>query len=172
LRTPSTEQNHNHPLNHLVKPHKLLPNRRNFGLAAGDANGLLSASRQFGDMGDLLGAADTAAHAATTFRRRGRNGSALTAAARAQRLTDACEGAQTPALAEALQPSPLTTRQREVITLAAQGLSNKQIAKKMTLSVRTIEGHLHRAALKTGVSGREDLGAILTGEHTPPHRGH
>ncbi|MFD2157195.1 response regulator transcription factor [Rhodococcus jostii] len=115
-------------------------------------------------MGDLLSAMDAAAHAATTYRSRGRNGSALTAAARAQRLADTCGGADTPALREAQQPSPLTARQREVITLAAQGLSNKQIAEKMTLSVRTIEGHLHRAALKTGVSGRGDLGATITGE--------
>ncbi|MFC9839689.1 response regulator transcription factor [Rhodococcus sp. NPDC127530] len=66
----------------------------------------------------------------------------------------------------------MTTRQREIITLAAQGLSNKQIAEKMTLSVRTVEGHLHRASLKTGVSGRDDLGAMVTGDQSPPHRGH
>ncbi|SEB42013.1 LuxR C-terminal-related transcriptional regulator [Rhodococcus jostii] len=133
-------------------------------LAAGNPDGLRNASAQFEEMGDLLSAMDAAAHAATTYRSRGRNGSALTAAARAQRLADTCGGADTPALREAQQPSPLTARQREVITLAAQGLSNKQIAEKMTLSVRTIEGHLHRAALKTGVSGRGDLGATITGE--------
>ncbi|PBC35512.1 helix-turn-helix transcriptional regulator [Rhodococcus sp. ACS1] len=132
-------------------------------LAAGDAVGLLDASHQFEDMGDLLAAIDAAAHAATTHRHHGRNGSALTAAARAQRLADTCGGADTPALREARQPSPLTARQREVITLVAQGLSNKQIAEKLTLSVRTVEGHLHRASVKTGVSGRNDLGATVTG---------
>ncbi|MDT2006716.1 helix-turn-helix transcriptional regulator [Rhodococcus opacus] len=104
-------------------------------------------------------------------RRHGRNGSALTAAARAQRLADTCDGARTPALAEALQPSPLTGRQREIITLAAQGLSNKQIAEKLTVSVRTVEGHLYRASLKTGLAGRDDLGATLTGDQTSA-RGH
>ncbi|MFD2157196.1 LuxR C-terminal-related transcriptional regulator [Rhodococcus jostii] len=141
-------------------------------LAAGDADGLLEASQQFEKIGDPLSAMDAAAHAATTFRHHGRNGSALTAADRAQRLADACDGADTPALREAQQPSPLTARQREVITLVAQGLSNKQIAEKMTLSVRTVEGHLHRAALKTGVSGRDNLGAIVTGDQPPPDRGH
>ncbi|MFD2157193.1 LuxR C-terminal-related transcriptional regulator [Rhodococcus jostii] len=133
-------------------------------LAAGDTVGLLDASRQFEDMGDLLAAMDAAAHAATTYRHAGRNGSALTAAARAQRLADTCDGADTPALREAQQPSPLTGRQREVITLAAQGLSNKQIAERMTLSVRTVEGHLYRASLKTGATGRDDLGGTLTGD--------
>ncbi|AII10356.1 helix-turn-helix transcriptional regulator [Rhodococcus opacus] len=133
-------------------------------LAAGDPEGLLNASHQFEDMGDLLAAMDAAAHAATTHRHHKRNGSALTAAARAQRLADTCDGADTPALREAQQPSPLTARQREIITLAAQGLSNKQIAEKMTLSVRTIEGHLYRASLKTGLAGRDDLGGTITGD--------
>ncbi|MGW5153122.1 LuxR C-terminal-related transcriptional regulator [Rhodococcus koreensis] len=133
-------------------------------LAAGDADGLLDASHQFEDMGDLLSAVDAAAHAATTHRRHGRNGSAITAVTRARRLADTCDSARTPALTEALQPSPLTARQREIITLAAQGLSNKQIAEKMTLSVRTIEGHLYRASLKTGLAGRDDLGGTITGK--------
>ncbi|MFD9669995.1 LuxR C-terminal-related transcriptional regulator [Rhodococcus sp. NPDC059968] len=132
-------------------------------LAAGDADGLLDASHRFEEMGDLLAAMDAAAHAATTYRRLGRNGSALTAAARAQHLADTCDGADTPALREANQPTTLTARQREVITLAAQGLSNKQIAEKMTLSVRTVEGHLYRASLKTGLAGRDDLGGTVTG---------
>jgi DNA-binding NarL/FixJ family response regulator len=41
--------------------------------------------------------------------------------------------------------SPLTARQSEIISLAARGLSNKQIAEHLTLSVRTVEGHLWRA---------------------------
>ncbi|PBC35518.1 helix-turn-helix transcriptional regulator [Rhodococcus sp. ACS1] len=133
-------------------------------LGSGDADGLLDASRQFEDMGDPLSAMDAAAHAATTHRRHGRNGSALTAAARAQRLADACDGARTPALTDALQPSPLTARQREIITLAAQGLTNNQIADRVNLSVRTVEGHLYRASLKTGLTGRDDLGGTVTGD--------
>ncbi|GAF46476.1 helix-turn-helix transcriptional regulator [Rhodococcus wratislaviensis] len=141
-------------------------------LAAADPDGLLDASHQFENMGDPLAAMDAAAHAATTHRHHGHNGSALTAAARAQHLADTCGGASTPALREAQQPSPLTARQREIITLAAQGLTNKQIAERMTLSVRTIEGHLHRAALKTGVSSRDDLGTLVTGHQRPHDHGH
>ncbi|PBC35514.1 hypothetical protein CJ179_46390 [Rhodococcus sp. ACS1] len=141
-------------------------------LAAGDAVGLLDASKRFEEMGDLLSAGDAAAHAATAYRHQGRNGSALAAATRAQRLAGTCGGASTPALREAQQPSPLTARQREIITLAAQGLTNKEIADKLTLSVRTIEGHLYRASLKTGAAGRDHLGATLTGEPTHHERPH
>ena len=132
-------------------------------LAADNPEGLEDAAAQFEEMGDLLAVVDATAHAATAYRRRGRNGSALTAAARAQRLGDTC-GASTPALREALQPSPLTPRQREIVTLAAQGMSNKDIADRLTVSVRTVEGHLYRASLKTGTTGRDDLGATLSGE--------
>lgn len=37
---------------------------------------------------------------------------------------------------------PLTEREREVLQLLSQGLSNKDIAQKLYLSVRTVEGHL------------------------------
>jgi two-component system, NarL family, response regulator LiaR len=41
------------------------------------------------------------------------------------------------------QPAePLADREREVLLLLAQGLSNKDIAQKLYLSVRTVEGHL------------------------------
>ncbi|OYD69317.1 LuxR C-terminal-related transcriptional regulator [Rhodococcus sp. OK302] len=132
-------------------------------LDADDPEGLQDAASQFEEMGDLLAVVDATAHAATAYRHRGRNGSALTAAARAQCLADAC-GASTPALREALQPSPLTPRQREIVTLAAQGMSNKGIADRLTVSVRTVEGHLYRASLKTGTTGRDDLGAKLSGK--------
>jgi DNA-binding NarL/FixJ family response regulator len=45
---------------------------------------------------------------------------------------------------EQTQPEvePLTEREREVLGLLAQGLNNKDIAQKLYLSVRTVEGHL------------------------------
>ena len=39
-----------------------------------------------------------------------------------------------------------TVRQREIISLAAQGLSNKEIADPLTMSIRSVEGHLFRAS--------------------------
>jgi DNA-binding NarL/FixJ family response regulator len=61
-------------------------------------------------------------------------------------------------------PLPLTNREREIITLAAGGLSNRQIADRLVVSVRTVEGHLYRACAKLGVSDRAELAARLRGD--------
>lgn len=132
-------------------------------LAAEDGDGLRSASVQWEEMADLA-AADAAAQAATTFIRHGRTGSAQAATTRAQRLAEACEGARTPALIAATRPLPLTTREREVATLAAQGLSNRDIADRLVVSVRTVEGHLYHACTKLGTTNRADLAAVLRGD--------
>ena len=51
----------------------------------------------------------------------------------------------------------LTPQEYEVVTLAASGLTNKQIAERMFLSHRTVGGHLHRAFPKLGVATRAAL---------------
>lgn len=53
--------------------------------------------------------------------------------------------------------APLTAREREIATLALQGLSNRDIARRLTVSTRTVEGHLYRIYVKLGISRREDL---------------
>jgi DNA-binding CsgD family transcriptional regulator len=58
-------------------------------------------------------------------------------------------------------PLPLTRREREIITLAGQGLSNQQIADRLDLSVRTVEGHLYRAGAKLATTHRDQLAALL-----------
>jgi len=90
-----------------------------------------------------------------------RRGSALTAVGRAQRLARQCGGAVSPALREATEPLPLTPREREVITLVAQGMSNRQIANEMRMSIRTVEGHLYRAAQRSGTTNRNELAALI-----------
>ncbi|WP_344246407.1 LuxR C-terminal-related transcriptional regulator [Isoptericola hypogeus] len=111
-------------------------------------------------LGDLVAAGDAAAQAADVLRRQGRQGSALSAAALAERLA-VRSGARTPAYAIAVRPLPLTVREREIVELAARGLSNKVIAERLTVSVRTVEGHLYRAGHKLGVSERTALPAVL-----------
>ena len=51
----------------------------------------------------------------------------------------------------------LTPQELEIATLAASGLTNKQIAERLFLSHRTVGGHLHRAFPKLGVSTRAAL---------------
>jgi len=53
--------------------------------------------------------------------------------------------------------STLTSRESEIVTLAAEGLSNAEIADRLVLSVRTVESHIYRAMHKLGVSDRRDL---------------
>ncbi len=51
----------------------------------------------------------------------------------------------------------LTAREQEVVTLAAEGLSNREIADRLVVSLRTVENHLHRAFAKLGVTSRAEL---------------
>jgi two-component system nitrate/nitrite response regulator NarL len=54
----------------------------------------------------------------------------------------------------------LTPREREIVLLAAEGLSNKEIARKLGLSDGTIKIHLHNIYHKLGVSNRTALTAL------------
>jgi DNA-binding CsgD family transcriptional regulator len=129
-------------------------------LRAGTADELATVSTCFEEIGDRIAAIDSAAHAALTYRRHGQRGSALTCATRAQTLAQNC-GATTPALREAAQPLPLTDREREIVTLLGQGLSSRAVADRLTLSTRTVEGHIYRAMAKTGTANRDQLAALL-----------
>jgi DNA-binding NarL/FixJ family response regulator len=132
-------------------------------LAARNGEGLVEASRRYEAFGDLLAAADAAAQAVVVYQHAGLRGAAMSASATVQRLAAECQGAQTPALRAATTAQPFTTRQREIISLAAQGLSNKEIAEKLTMSIRSIEGHLFRASQRVGANSREQLCAIMRG---------
>ena len=132
-------------------------------LSTDQADGLAAVSAEFEAMGDLLTAADAAGQAATSYRRQGRAGSAMTAAAIAKRLATVCGGATSPAIAAASFTPPFTNREREVAVLVAQGLSNRQIAESVSLSVRTVESHIYRASSKAGVAGRPGLAAMMRG---------
>jgi DNA-binding CsgD family transcriptional regulator len=60
----------------------------------------------------------------------------------------------------------LTPQEVEIVTLAASGLTNKQIGERLFLSHRTVGGHLHRAFPKLGVSTRAALRDAL--DSLPP----
>jgi DNA-binding CsgD family transcriptional regulator len=51
----------------------------------------------------------------------------------------------------------LSARERELITLVAQGATNAQIAAQLSISVRTVGSHLDRIRDKTGCRRRADL---------------
>jgi DNA-binding CsgD family transcriptional regulator len=45
--------------------------------------------------------------------------------------------------------------------LVSGDLSNRDIAARLNLSVRTVEGHIYKAMAKTGTASREELAALL-----------
>ncbi|MCV7280616.1 helix-turn-helix transcriptional regulator [Mycolicibacterium flavescens] len=124
-----------------------------------DPDGLALASTEFERIGDLVAAVDAAAHAAIAYREHGRSGSALTCSTRAEAIAERC-GLHTPALRRACQPLPLTGRELEIVALIAGGLTNREVAERLTLSVRTVESHVYRAMQKTGAS-REELAKLI-----------
>ncbi len=94
---------------------------------------LLEAADAFEQLGALLFAAEATAEAARAFRRQGDARAAASSAVRAASLVEACEGARTPALAIPMAVSPLTARERDIATLAAQGMASKEIAEHLVL---------------------------------------
>lgn len=146
---------------HVAGPRVAVATRYAAAVRADDADALGRVSFEFEAMGDRLAAADAAGQAATSYRRSGRTGSAMSAAARSQRLAIQCGGATSPAIAAASFGPPLTAREREIAVMVAEGLSNRQIAEAMSLSVRTVESHLYRASAKAGVAGRAALAELM-----------
>ncbi|AXJ10396.1 LuxR C-terminal-related transcriptional regulator [Arthrobacter sp. PM3] len=55
----------------------------------------------------------------------------------------------------------LTDRERQIAALAGNGVSNKDIALEVGISVRTVEGHLYQVFTKLGVSSRSDLLGLI-----------
>jgi DNA-binding CsgD family transcriptional regulator len=126
-----------------------------------DAAGIYAAAKEFERVGALLSAADSAAQAAATFQGADDRRGCLEAAAAAHRLAARCGGIRTPALDLAAHPLPLTVREREIANLVAAGLTNRDVADRLTVSVRTVEGHLYRACIKLDISDREELAAMI-----------
>ena len=58
-------------------------------------------------------------------------------------------------------PSDLTETERLVAQLAASGLSNREVADRTFLAVKTVEANLARAYRKLGISSRAELGARM-----------
>ena len=55
----------------------------------------------------------------------------------------------------------LTPSERRVARLAADGLSNREIAETLFVSAKTIENHLGRTYVKLGIGSRAQLRAAL-----------
>jgi predicted ATPase/DNA-binding CsgD family transcriptional regulator/DNA-binding XRE family transcriptional regulator len=90
---------------------------------------------------------------------RGTAMSLATAAEYALMLTD-------PGPTQPAEPDPgqLSARERELVTLVAQGRTNAQIAAQLYISIRTVTSHLDRIRDKTGCRRRADLTRLALSE--------
>ncbi|WP_295854924.1 LuxR C-terminal-related transcriptional regulator [uncultured Microbacterium sp.] len=55
----------------------------------------------------------------------------------------------------------LTAREREIALLADEGLTNREIAARLFLSIRTVESHVYQARMKVGAPTRRALGRVV-----------
>ena len=130
-------------------------------LARRDARALLEIAEDFAAQDALLLAAEAAGAAAAAWRAEGRDDSARAAARRADVLLASCEGARPPTLPSEHELDELTAREREIATLAATGLTSRQIADRLVVSIRTVDNHLQRAYRKLGITRRNELAGLV-----------
>lgn len=131
------------------------------GMADHDGDLLDTAADRFADMGAMALAADAAAQAAGEHLCAGRRTKELESSARARHLARLGD-IRTPAVNAVAAPLPLTDRQREIAMLVVEGLSNREVADRLAVSVRTVDGHLYRIFTRLGVESRDQL-AVLFG---------
>jgi DNA-binding CsgD family transcriptional regulator/tetratricopeptide (TPR) repeat protein len=62
----------------------------------------------------------------------------------------------------------LTVSERRTAVLAAEGMTNREIAERLFVTQRTVETHLQHAFGKLGIHRREDLQSVLTPSPRPP----
>jgi DNA-binding CsgD family transcriptional regulator len=129
-------------------------------LLACDGEGLLAASAAYRVIGDRAAAADAAAQASVAFDECQHHRRGLYAGAVARELADECGGLHTPAL-RTPTGLKLSGRQRDVVELVVAGLSNREIAEQLVMSVRTVEGHVYRACQRVGAQSRDELASII-----------
>jgi ATP/maltotriose-dependent transcriptional regulator MalT len=139
-------------------------------LQADDADALEQVADELAELGMVLAAAEALNAANQAYGRAGLRARARNAAARCDVLAEGCEGLRADWLPRDQTSSSLTTREREIAILAARGSTNRDIADRLVVSVRTVEGHLYRAYAKLGVSDRKQLAATL-GVKSDNHRG-
>lgn len=132
-------------------------------VGGGDAKALDAASALFSTCRANLLAAEASAAAAAGHAKHGRRSAELASRARCAALRADDEPAITVGSCEqSLALDRLTARERDVLELAARGLSNREIATELYLSIRTVGNHLAHVYSKLAVPGRASLGAVAS----------
>jgi DNA-binding CsgD family transcriptional regulator len=137
-------------------------------LASQRPGGLSALADRAAGEGFPLLAVECLAHA---VQRLGAAGDRAGAASALARLRELRSGIETPAdaVSRAIDGSmELTAREREIVGLARLGQSNREIARTLSLSTRTVEGHIYRIFAKLGISSREELRSAPLPAPLPP----
>lgn len=129
--------------------------------ATNDGAALTAAAEAFESIGAHLYAAEAYASASVVARRAGDTREATRLDGRAGTLVARCGGVTTPLLSGRPSTGPLSAREHEIATMAAAGLTNRQIAQRVVVSERTVENHLYRVFIKLGISSRDELAAVI-----------
>jgi DNA-binding NarL/FixJ family response regulator len=61
----------------------------------------------------------------------------------------------------------LTPQQRQIVRLAGDGLTNREIGDRLYLSPRTVSSHLYRSFPKLGVADRHQLRDVIARARMP-----
>jgi len=142
------------------------------GVRTSDAESLEASADAFAALGAGLVAAEAATQASWQWAASGSQTRASAARAKAARFSVSEPGSEVaffPPMAEPPGLAVLTRREREVATLAGQGLANTDIAQRLVISVRTVESHLYSAYGKLGVAGRAELAAVVGSQYPATH---
>lgn len=132
---------------------------------ADDAAGLETTAAGFERSGSWLCAAEALVSASGIWQVRGLVGRQATCARAASDLVARCRGVVSPTLDHLHESSllgSLTRREREVGLLTASGLSNREIADRLFLSMRTVGNHLNHIYAKLGIEGRTALCEVFS----------
>lgn len=68
---------------------------------------------------------------------------------------------------ESVAPDSLTPREGEVLVLIEKGFTNKEIAQRLSIEVRTVKNHVHNLLEKLGVARRGEAAARLRSARVP-----
>jgi len=136
-------------------------------LLAKDPEAMLELAQSASTAGYPLLAAETAGYAARLLARDGVRGRYREAVRLVQRLRLQLPGVVTSLqLDESFAPCDLTLREQDVAVLVARGLRSSDVAERLGVPVRTVEGHIYRIYDKLHVRTRDELAAVVL--HTQP----
>jgi len=130
-------------------------------LISSDAGGIEQAATALAHSQFHWHAVDAQAQAVVLHRQTGANYRAASAAAKLSEMLAEHPSLHSPLVAALPQHTELTPREREIAGFAASGLTDRAIAERLDISVRTVQTHLARVYNKLGARSRRELLAWL-----------